>query len=208
LDVGSGGGVLAGHLASEGADVVGIDPNAGAVERARVHWPDCVFDVGAAEALPYEDASFDLVVFANALHHVPLAAMGAALDEACRVLRPSGFLMVIEPLAQGSGFEALRTVEDETVPRLAAHKALKRQASNGRLTPVRAVTYVERAVYRDAEVILDRMIAVDPSREALVRSRRAEILATIEATAECSSAGDLILDYPMRMDILCKPGTL
>lgn len=56
--------------------------------------------VGDAEALPYEDASFDLVVGHAVLHHIPDVEL--ALREVLRVLRPSGrFLFAGEPTVWG-----------------------------------------------------------------------------------------------------------
>jgi SAM-dependent methyltransferase len=46
------------------------------------------FDHGDAEALPYHDAAFDVVISHFGVHHVPRPIM--ALSEARRVLRPGG----------------------------------------------------------------------------------------------------------------------
>ena len=112
LDVGCGAGGLAKTLAAEGAQVTGIDPNPKAVLDARNLVPAASFEQASAEALPFEDGVFDAVLVVNALHHVPLGAMDRSLAEAARVIRPGGLLIVMEPLAEGSFFEALRIVED------------------------------------------------------------------------------------------------
>jgi len=49
---------------------------------------------GTAEALPFEDASFDSVVSSCAWKHWPDAALG--VNECLRVLRPGGSLAIIE----------------------------------------------------------------------------------------------------------------
>ncbi|HET6947505.1 MAG TPA: class I SAM-dependent methyltransferase, partial [bacterium] len=62
LDVGSGTGNLALELsARRRVDVVGIDPSTAFVEHARTRAAGgrIRFDIGEAQALPYEDASFD-----------------------------------------------------------------------------------------------------------------------------------------------------
>lgn len=46
--------------------------------------------------------------------------MDRSLAEAARVIRPGGLLIVMEPLAEGGFFDALRIVEDETAVRVAA----------------------------------------------------------------------------------------
>lgn len=52
---------------------------------------------GNITALPFADGTFDVVVSSFVLHHVPTAAgRRAALDEALRVLRPGGRLVVAD----------------------------------------------------------------------------------------------------------------
>ena len=51
--------------------------------------------MGRAEALPFEDASFDMVTCQTVLIHVPDVSL--VLREMMRVLRPGGLLVVAEP---------------------------------------------------------------------------------------------------------------
>jgi SAM-dependent methyltransferase len=96
LEVGCGTGVITEKVAAIPgvAETVGIDPSAGLVARARNRAPALTFDVGDGQALPYDDETFDGVVFATTLCHVPDPV--AALAEARRVLRPAGSLLVYE----------------------------------------------------------------------------------------------------------------
>ncbi|MDQ5820402.1 MAG: methyltransferase domain-containing protein [Actinomycetota bacterium] len=63
LDVATGTGAVAIRAAQAGAEVVGIDIAPGMIEGARAKATDLpiTFEVGDAQALPYEDASFDVV---------------------------------------------------------------------------------------------------------------------------------------------------
>lgn len=170
LDVGCGGGGLARLLADEGARVTGVDPQEEAVERARAAVPEGHFEVAGAEALPFAEASFDAAIFSNSLHHVPMALMGAALEEAARVSR--GPVLVIEPLAEGSFFETMRPVEDETEVRAAAQAALAEAMGAGRLALLRAGEYDDERRFKDVDGLLARLEAVDPGRsEAIGRTR-------------------------------------
>jgi demethylmenaquinone methyltransferase/2-methoxy-6-polyprenyl-1,4-benzoquinol methylase len=66
-------------------------------ERAAKRYPDGAaleFIQGNAEDLPFEDRSFDGYTIAFGIRNVP--RIQKALDEACRVLRPGGRLLVLE----------------------------------------------------------------------------------------------------------------
>ena len=88
LDVATGPGFVAGAAAARGATVVGLDFSAAMIVEARRRHATVSFREGDAEALPFEDGSFDAVVMNFGLLH--LARPEAAIAEACRVLRPGG----------------------------------------------------------------------------------------------------------------------
>ena len=92
--MGTGTGGTALGAARAGADVTGIDiaPDgiARARERAREEGLEIAFDVGDAQALPYPDASFDVVLSAFGVMFAPDQRRGAG--ELARVCRPGGRL--------------------------------------------------------------------------------------------------------------------
>jgi 2-polyprenyl-3-methyl-5-hydroxy-6-metoxy-1,4-benzoquinol methylase len=90
LDVGSGPGELAASAAALGADTVGIDVAPSMVRRAALANPSIPFRVGSFEAIPAGEGTFDAVVGNFVLNHVGRPEV--ALAEACRVLRPGGWL--------------------------------------------------------------------------------------------------------------------
>ncbi len=96
LDAGCGSGYGTAELANA-ATVVGIDISAGAVAHARRAFsrPGVAFLQSACESLPFAAASFDLVVAFEVIEH--LEGWQQMLAEACRVLRPSGVLLVSTP---------------------------------------------------------------------------------------------------------------
>jgi ubiquinone/menaquinone biosynthesis C-methylase UbiE len=201
LDVGCGDGRLAAELVAAGAQVTGVDPNSSALDRARELVPAATFVCAGAEALPFRSASFDAVVIVNALHHVPPELMDLALFEASRVVRSAGTMVVIEPLAEGSFFEALRPVEDETEVRAAAQAALGRAAAAGMLRLSKTMTYTRHDSFRSAEEFLERIVAVDPARGSVVDAGRAGICAHVEAIAGKAGGGRLRLDQPIKVDV-------
>jgi ubiquinone/menaquinone biosynthesis C-methylase UbiE len=202
LDIGCGAGALARQLVSESAQVAGIDPEAQAIREAAKAVPRAAFREGLAENLPYAAERFDVAVMLNSLHHVPEAAMDSALREAGRVLVSGGVLIVIEPLAAGNFFEALRTVEDETIVRLAAQAAIGRAVSRKEMAQLRTLNYVRREIFETTEQFLERIIAVDPSRRVAVERDRSAIVDAVTAAAEHGMDGHLVFDQPMKADIL------
>ncbi|MEO6334504.1 MAG: class I SAM-dependent methyltransferase [Pyrinomonadaceae bacterium] len=94
LDVATGTGNLAIPAAKAGADVTGIDiaPNLidQAIERAKVEGVEAKFEVGDAEALPYDDGSFDVVMTMFGAMFAPRPDVTAS--ELIRVTKPGGLI--------------------------------------------------------------------------------------------------------------------
>jgi ubiquinone/menaquinone biosynthesis C-methylase UbiE len=104
LDLGCGTGQLLRRAAASfpDADLVGVDPAAEMVRQAEASLPADVgagFVQGAAEALPFGDASFDLVVSTMSFHH--WADQQAGLREVRRVLAPGALIALAGALAVG-----------------------------------------------------------------------------------------------------------
>jgi ubiquinone/menaquinone biosynthesis C-methylase UbiE len=90
LDVATGPGYAAAAAADLGASVVGVDMAPAMVELARQLHPTVDFRVAQAEALPFEDDSFDAVVSNFVAPH--LSRPELAVAELVRVLRGGGRL--------------------------------------------------------------------------------------------------------------------
>jgi 2-polyprenyl-6-hydroxyphenyl methylase/3-demethylubiquinone-9 3-methyltransferase len=90
LDLGCGGGLLAPHL-PQGYTHVGVDLSETALAVAREHGLDEGHPGDVAD-LPFDDASFDVVVAGEILEHVP--DLPRAIREATRVLKPGGTLVL------------------------------------------------------------------------------------------------------------------
>ncbi len=92
LDVGCGTGVAAITAARTGARVCGVDLTPELLERARENSriPNLEIDFreGDAEALPFDDASFDVVL--SQFGHMFAPRPNVAISEMLRVLRPGG----------------------------------------------------------------------------------------------------------------------
>jgi ubiquinone/menaquinone biosynthesis C-methylase UbiE len=88
LDVACGSGYVAAAARECGADVVGLDFSVTQIRLARQAYPGIEFTEGDAEALPFSEAQFDVVLNAFGFPHFPNPDKAAA--EAWRVLRPAG----------------------------------------------------------------------------------------------------------------------
>jgi ubiquinone/menaquinone biosynthesis C-methylase UbiE len=98
LDVASGGGHTALWLAKRGLDVTATDLSARMLENAAAMAADEGRIIQTrqhpAEALPYPDATFDVVTCRVAAHH--FSSPGDFVCESARVLKPNGFFLLID----------------------------------------------------------------------------------------------------------------
>ena len=90
LEVGCGTGLLLERLGAVAERAVGVDLSPGMLEHAKARGLE-VFE-GSATALPFEDASFDVVCSFKVLAHVEEIEL--ALREMARVVRPGGQVIV------------------------------------------------------------------------------------------------------------------
>ncbi len=107
IDIGAGAGRHSFELYRRGADVIAFDQNADEladVEKMFVAMAEvgevpagaaARVEVGDALNLPYEDATFDVVLISEVLEHVPRD--GRAIAELARILKPGGVAAVTVP---------------------------------------------------------------------------------------------------------------
>ena len=156
LDVGTGAGALALALAPFVAEVVGVDVEPELLARARDRAPaNTTFEEADATALPFPDASFDLVGSVRTLHHVHRPEL--ALAELARVTRLGGRLLVVDQLAPLDPLEALvvdrfERARDSGHERLLSDQDLRQLFEANRLVLVREHRRTER---REVEPYLD-----------------------------------------------------
>jgi ubiquinone/menaquinone biosynthesis C-methylase UbiE len=95
LDVGCGTGVLAARLADAGYEMVGVDPSDGMLDILRARTPHIDAVRASGTALPFADASFELVMSVAVMHHIADPEdVKRTLAEMVRVARPGGRILV------------------------------------------------------------------------------------------------------------------
>ena len=104
LDLGCGPGDGSATLAEIGASITGVDFSRQMIDVARRRHPKIAFHDANAEALPFEDKTFDAVVANCVVHH--LARPIVVFKEVSRVLKPGGrFAFVVwGALEEQTGF--------------------------------------------------------------------------------------------------------
>ena len=185
LDVGCGVGTYAGVLAAAGARVTGVDSSLPAARAAarRAQDASAPFAVVAGDAskLPFDGASFDLVIAVTALCFVGSPAQ--AVREIARVLRPGGRLVVGElgRLSIWAAWRRVRTWLGSSTWRRAAFftsRELKGLAEGAGLVPARvrgAVFYppagLAASVLAPLDPLLGRVTTVGAAFVALAAEK-------------------------------------
>lgn len=128
IDAGCGAMQVSRMLAEMGANVLAIDPDSVQAEKNRTSGltdsiSGLTFQEAGAEKLPAGDQTIDGVFFSYSLHHIPATIYPDVFDEVFRVLKPGGFLYVIEPIGCPLN-EVMKLFHDEDAERAAAQAAL------------------------------------------------------------------------------------
>lgn len=98
LDVGCGNGAIHKYVKEIAPTVslTGVDPAEKVIEEARLNNPEIQYFSNNGTSLPFPDDSFDFVTAVCVMHHVPPPQWKQFLEEAHRVLKPGGNLLVYE----------------------------------------------------------------------------------------------------------------
>jgi SAM-dependent methyltransferase len=164
LEIGCGVGTDTVRFARAGARVIAVDLTETAVnltsDRLAAERLDGMALVADAEALPFRDASFDLVYSWGVLHHTPDTPR--AVSEAARVLRPGGMARVmlynrhsffavgvwlLRGLARGASLaDAVATVESPGTKAYTRHEVERLFAPFARIEIATVATPYDRRV--------------------------------------------------------------
>jgi ubiquinone/menaquinone biosynthesis C-methylase UbiE len=108
LEIGCGEGTRSIGIAKHCKNISAVDPDQELIKKAQTENQrgNITYAIGSAEQLPFGDKKFDIAIFTLSLHHVPVAKMTMAIDEAIRVVKDDGFVVFLEPEFDGTLFES------------------------------------------------------------------------------------------------------
>lgn len=121
LDLGCGIGRHALMFAAHGFAVDAIDGSANGLavlrEAAAARGTTLGLHEGRADALPFDDGSFDYVLSWNVIHHGTLGDLGRRLGEIWRVLKPGGLMQATVLSTRDSNYGIGRAIAPDTFVR-------------------------------------------------------------------------------------------
>jgi len=204
IDAGCGNMHLSKALAKRGAHVLAIDPDPIQAEKNRA--ADIVANVGFAETgadhIPVENQSVHGVLFPYSLHHVPATLYEAVFAEVLRVLKPEGFVYIMEPVASGDLNEVTRLFHEEGPVREAAQSAIETLAIP-LFSQVDVIEYSTRIKYDSWEHFASRYVGKSFNTnysEAQVRADNVR-----DKFQEVGAHRNFEFESPMRVTWLQKP---
>ncbi|MHB1092688.1 class I SAM-dependent methyltransferase [Thiobacillus sp.] len=166
--------------------------------------PDNIqFGFGAAEDIPVDDSSIDIVLMFKSLHHVPVERMDDAFSEIRRVLKPGGVAYISEPVYAGDFNEIIRLFHDEKAVREAAFAAEMNAVSTERLSLLGQIFFQQPAHFDDFSQFEDRTLKVTHTDHQLSPALYETVRSAFNRHL---SPGGVTLHVPIRVDLFRKDG--
>ena len=190
LDIGCGDGVITEGLSVAGFEVTGVEPSR---EESGGYPRVCA----SAGGLPFANSVFDTVLFHWSLHHVPLRQLDQAVVSACRVLKPTGVLCVVEPEPEGEWHDVVASFHDERESQAMALTAIERVTS-GYFKRHSRRYYWSEDIYPDFNAFASYMSSLKYNHYT-----RDDVWAPAVALAfeKCGKDGEYHLRQRIRMDL-------
>ena len=164
--------------------------------------PRLVFGIGGAEAIPFDDATFDGVMMMKSLHHVPVEKMAQAFEEIRRVLKPGGWAYISEPVYAGPQNEILKLFHDEGAVRAEAIRALEKATRDGVLRQASEHHFDMPTGYASFDEFVKKHVEVTHSQTTYTPEIAAEVRRRFDA--HLTPAGVHFMK-PMRVNFLRRP---
>jgi len=201
VDIGAGSGRVARKLQALGAQVTGIEPNPIFVQKAEAQGGVTRFVNAPAEETGLDDGEFDVAFFSLSLHHA--AHKKAAVDEACRLTRAGGRVLVIEPVAPDPSYPVMRFLDDESAVYAEAQAALNEASSSGLIEHIRTLNFASKYRVETPDDMIADVLSVDSRRPPLAEAERPAFEAAFFAAHERDQDGGY-LPYWSRADLFLR----
>ena len=203
LEIGCGKGRITRDLAQHARRVVASDPDADALEKARVAIAaaNVEFMLAPSRIPDLPAGSFDVAIYTLSLHHVPVAEMSDSLRKAANRLRENGVIMVLEP-GEGGSFT-------ETKERFGAGSGDERPAQKAAIRAMHALegwTTGETILFRTLFLFEDEkdfLSAMLPNYQEQTESFVAEVRKFLDLHR---APNGILLDAYRRLNLL-RPDT-
>lgn len=188
LDVGCGTGNHTDLIQRLGlAQVCGVEPSAGMLDKARRKNGEITFRQGSAAAIPFEAGYFDFVFMTDVIHHVP--DIGAMFVELNRVLKPGGKVCIVT--------QSHRQIEGRAIARFFPQTATVDQARYPDIAEIIEAASPHHFTSLKNEVLYEgREIEIGPDYLELVRKKGYSMLHLI--SDEAYAAGLAALEVALR----------
>ena len=175
LDLGCGNGWVAHALSAPTEYMIGLDPSFAQIGLATNSDPAVneLYLCALAEALPFDEGSFDIVLLFNSFHHITFGNQERALAECSRVMKKHGLLYIQEPVASGPAYELCRPLDDEAELYAHAFDVIRVVTAGGNLVQVLEEWFTIDYRYDDFKSFCEEMTCVKSDR-----SRRLDQLKT------------------------------
>ncbi len=193
LDIGCGSGFFLSLAATQTKNITGFDATAPFLAEARKRLPEANFTEGDMEALPFKDATFDIVTGFNSFQYA--ANIPNALKEAHRVLKPGGrFVTMIwgykEDCEAATYLAAIGRLLPPPPPgapgpfALSEGKKLEGLLETTGFKITATNDYPTTWDYPDMQTALDGLLSAGPATRAIDHSGYAKVHETIKEAAQ------------------------
>jgi len=163
LDIGCGIGEECRTFVAHGASATGIDPNPKVIEQAKDKGGGADYITGTTQSTDFETGSFDLIYFGYSLHHIP--DMTGALEDAIRLVKPGGRIIILEPQADDPLYPVIRWLDDEKEVYQLAQQAIDKTVASGRVKRLQTSLFATKYAYKSTKEIVEHMLQVDDNRK-------------------------------------------
>ncbi|AXX92324.1 SAM-dependent methyltransferase [Malaciobacter molluscorum LMG 25693] len=204
LELGCGKAIMTRKIANNGINrkviACEVDENQHKLNLA-LNEKNIEFKLCGAENIDVEDNSIDIVFMFKSFHHIPAEFMNKALDEIKRVLKPSGFAYISEPLHQGAQNELVAMFHNEEEVRKKAFEAIKNSVDTNKFKLFKEIFFQTEVYYENFNDFENKQMNVTYNEVSITDELKSKIKEKFDSY---NNGDEITLLKPFRVDILQK----